>query len=183
MPARDTRPVTTGAAPTDPDPLILTLALDDVAQQRFDALRRAHFPPERNLLAAHVTAFHALPGRHVDTVVADLVATAPREPVVVTVTGVRSLGRGVAYDLRAPGAETVRTDLADRWEPWLTAQDRQRWRPHVTVQNKVAPEVARALQADLAAVFAPYGVTAVGWSLFRYRGGPWEHLRDVPFTG
>jgi len=26
-----------------------------------DRLRRAHFPPERNLLPAHLTLFHALP--------------------------------------------------------------------------------------------------------------------------
>ena len=166
---------------TDVAPLILTLTLDDAAQRRFDALRRLHFPPERNLLAAHVTAFHALPGERADEVAADVVASAPRGPVAVSVTGVRLLGRGVAYDLGAPEAESVRADLAQRWRPWLTAQDRQPWRPHVTVQNKVAPEVARALHAGLAAAFVPDDAAALGWDLFRYRGGPWEHVLGVPF--
>lgn len=166
---------------TDPAPLIVALTLDAAAQRRFDALRRTHFPPERNVLAAHVTAFHALPGEGLDEVTADLLASAPTGPVPVTVTGVRSLGRGVAFDLSAPDAESVRAGLVQRWHPWLTAQDRQRWRPHVTVQNKVAPEVARALHADLAAAFRPWTTAAVGWSLFRYRGGPWEPVTSVPF--
>ena len=43
-------------------PLIVTLLVDDDAQQHFDALRSEHFPAERNYLRAHVTLFHALPG-------------------------------------------------------------------------------------------------------------------------
>lgn len=168
---------------TDRAPLILSLALEAAAQHELDRLRRAHFPVERNVLAAHVTAFHALPAERLDEVVADLRTSAPVEPVHATVTGVRFLGRGVAFDLTAPRAERVRAGLADRWRPWLTAQDRQRWRPHVTVQNKVAPEVARALHARLGASFVPYDTTGVGWELFRYRGGPWEHLLSVPFHG
>ncbi|WNB85650.1 2'-5' RNA ligase family protein [Cellulomonas sp. ATA003] len=162
-------------------PLILTLALDAAAQERLDALRRQHFPPERNVLAAHVTAFHALPADRADQVLADLVSSAPGQPVPVAVDGVRFLGRGVAIDVRAPVAERVRADLAGRWQPWLTAQDCQRWRPHVTVQNKVDPDVARVLHAQLTAGFSPWDTVAVGWRLYRYLGGPWEYLRSVPF--
>ena len=43
-------------------PLILTLALDGATFAPLDALRRPHFPPERNLVPAHLTLFHALPG-------------------------------------------------------------------------------------------------------------------------
>jgi hypothetical protein len=42
-------------------PLIVTALLDEAAQERFDRLRREHFPPERNHLAAHLTLFHRLP--------------------------------------------------------------------------------------------------------------------------
>ncbi|GAA2723094.1 2'-5' RNA ligase family protein [Cellulomonas aerilata] len=167
---------------TDAAPLILALTLDDATQQRLDGLRRAHFPPERNLLSAHVTAFHALPGEHLDELVADLRETAPDASIAVAVTGVRSLGRGVAFDLSAPEAESLRAGLARRWAGRLTAQDSQRWRPHVTVQNKVTPEAARALHRQLAATFVPYDAEAVGWGLFRYRGGPWEHVLGVPFA-
>ena len=171
-----------GAGGGDDAPLVVTLALDDAAQAGFDALRRRHFPPERNHLAAHVTAFHALPADRLDAVVADLRATAPRAPVPVAVTGLRFLGRGVAYDLRCPQAEAVRAALADRWDAWLTPQDRRPWRPHVTVQNKVAPEVARTLHASLVAAPHPADdATGVAWHVFHYRGGPWEPVLSVPF--
>jgi hypothetical protein len=42
-------------------PLIVTALMDAVAQERFDQLRRSHFPPERNHLDAHLTLFHRLP--------------------------------------------------------------------------------------------------------------------------
>ena len=61
-----------------PEPLIVTLLLEEAAQQRFDRLREQHFPPERNHLAAHVTLFHALPGEQLDAVRADLAAAADR---------------------------------------------------------------------------------------------------------
>ena len=46
----------------DTAPLILTLALDAATQSWLESMRRAHFPPARNLVPAHVTLFHALPG-------------------------------------------------------------------------------------------------------------------------
>lgn len=162
-------------------PLIVTLLLDDEAQQRFDRLRAEHFPPERNHLRAHVTLFHALPGEHVDAVLADLRETADREPFDLAVTGVRFLGRGVAYSLASPELAALRAGLVMAWEPWLTPQDRQKHAPHVTVQNKVEPAVARALHERLAAQFVPYEVRARGLSLWRYLGGPWAPVAELPF--
>ena len=69
----------------------------------------------------------------------------------------------------------------EAFEPWLTAQDRQGWRAHVTVQNKVAPETARALHTDLQAAFVPFRFPAPGVLLWRYRGGPWEPLAALLF--
>lgn len=164
-------------------PLILTLVLDDAAQRRFDALRRAHFPAERNHLRAHLTLFHALPGEQVEPVRADLTAATARPPVPLRVTGLRSLGRGVAYDLESAELDVLRAGLATAWAPWLTPQDRQRHRPHVTVQNKVEPAVARALMVDLQREFRPYDVTGCGLALWRYLGGPWERVASYPFSG
>lgn len=164
-----------------PEPLIVTLLLDDADQERFDRLRAEHFPPERNVLKAHVTLFHALPGEHLDAVRADLAAAADRPAFDVAVTGVRSLGRGVAYVLASAEVAAVRDGLASGWAPWLTPQDRQRHSPHVTVQNKVEPAVARALHARLRAQFVPYDVRARGLGLWRYLGGPWEPLGEHAF--
>ena len=163
-------------------PLVLTLQLDEAAQARFDALRRAHFPPERNHLQAHVTLFHALPGEHEDALRADLEASARRPAYDVDVVRVRSLGRGVAYDLRSAELAAQRADLARRWEPWLTPQDARAHAAHVTVQNTVTPEQARALLRELQASFVPAVVRATGLVLWRYLGGPWEPLGAYRFS-
>jgi 2'-5' RNA ligase len=163
-------------------PLIVTLLLDPASQARFDDLRAAHFPPARNHLAAHVTLFHALPGEGEPQVRSDLAELARRAPFPVAVTGLRPLGRGVAYDLASAELAGLHRELALRWRDDLTPQDRQPLRPHVTVQNKVAPEAARALLADLQADFTPYDVQAEGLALWRYLGGPWEPVGVQRFS-
>jgi hypothetical protein len=179
------------------EPLIVTLQLDDAAQERFDRLRAAHFPvrplpgshpePARGgeegvfRLAAHVTLFHALPGAHLQQVRDELAAAAGRPSFGVAVTGVRFLGRGVALDLHAPELTSLRSSLAAAFAPWLTRQDQQWSRPHVTVQNKVEPAVARALHAELSAGFVPETVTARGLGLWRYLGGPWAPEAEFSF--
>lgn len=163
-------------------PLVLTLQLDAASQERFDELRREHFPAERNHLQAHVTLFHALPAQIEQQVRDDLARSAQRAPYDVRVTRVRNLGRGVAYDLRSPVLQEQRDAFARRWSTWLTAQDARPHAPHVTVQNKVGPARARALLQRLQEDFVPYEVTATGLALWRYRGGPWEPLADYPFS-
>lgn len=162
-------------------PLVVTLLLGDEAQRRFDQLRATHFPAGRNHLAAHVTLFHALPGEHLADVRRELAAAAGRPAFPVTVSRVRLLGRGVAYDLDSAELTALRAGLAARFDPWLTRQDRQPGRPHVTVQNKVDPQVARALHADLAAGFEPGTVQARGLGLWHYLGGPWAAEAEFPF--
>jgi hypothetical protein len=98
------------------------------------------------------------------------------------VTGLRNLGRGVAYLLHSPELDALRGALARSWQPWLTPQDRSRHSPHVTVQNKVLPAQARELLAHLQAGFVPYDVTARGLALWRYLGGPWEPVAELPFS-
>jgi 2'-5' RNA ligase len=162
-------------------PLVVTLLLDEEAQRDFDRLRAAHFPAERNRLTAHVTLFHALPGGRVDDVRRELAGAAARPPFEVGVTGVRFLGRGVAFDLTAPELTALRAGIAAAFTPDLTPQDRQWRHPHVTVQNKVDPAVARALHAELSARFVPHAVTARGLGLWHYRGGPWEPEAEFSF--
>lgn len=162
--------------------LILTLRLDERSFARLDAERRAHFPPERNFIPAHLTLFHDLRGEaEVAATLSGICARTP--PLPLRVTGLRSLGRGVAYEVEGGGLTRLRRGLAEAWQDRLTPQDRQGWRPHVTVQNKVAPEAARALLADLQARFQPWDARAEGLLLWRYRGGPWEAAGEFPFTG
>lgn len=166
----------------DAAPLILTLEFDAPTFARFDGARRRHFPEALNLIPAHATLFHHLPGAlepGVIETVTSLARTVP--PPEVAVTGLRFTGRGVAYVLASEALSGFRDRLARRFADHLTPQDRQGWRPHVTVQNKVAPETARALHADLQQAFAPFRFGAPATLLWRYRGGPWDAVARMPF--
>ena len=165
------------------EPLIVTLRMDERSFARLDGLRRAHFPPERNHIPAHVTLFHQLPGAHHDAVADHLAQIcAGTRPLPAMAEAVRFLGRGVAIVLASPPFERLRADLEQHWRPWLAPQDRQPFRPHVTVQNKVAAAAARTLYTRLQAEFVPFAVEGVGLSLWRYKGGPWEPLGDFHFA-
>ncbi|WP_262298562.1 2'-5' RNA ligase family protein [Microvirga sesbaniae] len=167
----------------DSPPLILTLRLDEHSFAFFDAQRRRYFPPDRNFIPAHLTLFHALPGEHLPTIQQDIATSiARRTPFLLHVTGLRSLGRGVAYSLQSAELADLRRILALTWNPWLKPQDRQNHQPHVTVQNKVDATRARALLEDLSETFQPFQAEAIGLDLWWYRGGPWEMAGRFGFT-
>ncbi|MFL1463293.1 2'-5' RNA ligase family protein [Roseococcus sp. DSY-14] len=153
------------------DPLIVSAEFAEPVQSALEALRRDHFPAHRNFIPAHCTLFHALPGEMEAEVLARLALPEDRR---ARIGPPRFTGRGVALAVEAPGLGALRAALAREWQPVLTPQDRQGWRPHVTVQNKVAPEVARALHAALLAGWAPLHTRVAALRLWRYRGGPWE---------
>ncbi len=166
-----------------PTPLILTLTLDAASQAFFDDLRRQYFPPKINYLSAHLTLFHALPGEEHAAIVAYLlkVAAEQPEPLLLQATGVKFMGRGVMYTLENPALPALHKRLQRQWEPWLSAQDKQGLRPHITVQNKVDPAVARQLHEELAAGFQPFIATGTGLALWAYKGGPWELRQQFAF--
>jgi 2'-5' RNA ligase len=166
------------------EPLILTLGMDDLSRRYFDRLREEHFPKARNFIPAHLTLFHKLPGdreREISETLDDL--RRQQRPLSLTAAGLVFMGRGVGYRLESPALQSVRRRLADAWWPWLGAQDRQGFRPHVTVQNKVPPDAARALHGRLEETFAPFEVGAEGLLLWRYLGGPWEPVGSYGFEG
>jgi 2'-5' RNA ligase len=168
-------------AADDQRPLVVTLQLDRATQARFDAERRELFPPGRTAVGAHVTLFHALPAHLRPDVEVELDRLAARPPFQVAVTQLVPLGRGVAYRLAAEETLLLHRRTKERWRSHLTRQDAQPFRPHVTVQNKVEPEVARATLDRLRATFRPATAQAVGLELWRYDGGPWTLLRRWPF--
>ncbi|WP_277979334.1 2'-5' RNA ligase family protein [Sphingomonas phyllosphaerae] len=175
--------MTEPAAPTQA-PIIVT-ALFGAADQAFlDAQRRAHFPPERNQLAAHLTMFHHLPPSGAAELRQRLVAeTRGVAPPRARLAGVISLGRGVAYRIESAELEAIRARLAEAFSGLLTPQDQAGWRAHVTVQNKVEPREARALLEQLTATFVARPVAIAGLAAYWYRGGPWEPLSRHPFDG
>ena len=163
-------------------PLVVTLAMDDVAQERFQSLHDRHFPAHRNQVPAHLTLFHALPGEQEASIVATLHEVCARQPLLLTATALMKLGRGVAFRVEGDGLLDVHQALRQHWMQWLTAQDRQGFRPHVVIQNKAEPADARALYAELASSFQPFSFAGTGVLLWQYLGGPWQHLHTVRFT-
>ncbi len=166
------------------EPLILTLRMDDLSQQGFNRLREEHFPKGRNFIPAHLNLLHKLPGEREREIVEPLNNLCrQQDPLPLKATGLIFMGRGVGYRLESPTLQSVRNRLADAWWPWLGAQDRQGFRPHVTVQNKVPPDEARALHGRLGETFAPFEVVGEGLLLWRYLGGPWEPVGSYGFGG
>ncbi|MVN75034.1 2'-5' RNA ligase family protein [Hymenobacter sp. HMF4947] len=168
-----------------PTPLIVTLTLDETSQAFFDEQRRLHFPSKINYLSAHLTLFHALPGAEYEAIAAHLaeVAGAQPEPLPLAVTGLKFMGRGVMYTLANPTLPALHKGLQQHWQAWLSPQDQQGLRPHITVQNKVDPAVARRLLDELTASFRPFEVQGTGLALWAYRGGPWELRQKWAFGG
>lgn len=166
-----------------PPPLIVTAALDEGAFAWFDDLRRAHFPAPRNVVPAHLTLFHALPGDQEPLIAETLkAACARREPMVMAVRGPWFIGRGVAYRIASAELEALRAELAQAFAPWLTPQDRAPFRPHITIQNKVEPAEARALCERLQQAFEPFDIVAEGLQVWRYLEGPWAPVAKVGFS-
>lgn len=169
-------------------PFILTAALPPEIQGWAEGLRRAHYPPERNHLHAHVTMFHSFAPsllQELKDFIPSLAAefAAPRAQV----SGMMDLGTGTAIALTSPDLLELRSLIAERFHGALTEQDLYEPRPHITIQNKVTKTEARALQVALALEVeikgdtGPFAFRAL--ELHRYLDGPWECVKRSAFRG
>ncbi|KQO83302.1 2'-5' RNA ligase family protein [Rhizobium sp. Leaf262] len=163
-------------------PLILAAKIPDRDLEPFDVLRKAHFPPDRNVLRAHLTMFHRLPGEYVTRIIDRLAEVAAlQKPFQAQVTGLRHLGGGVAFTIASPQLHAIHAQLRSDFASWLGGQDMQKWQPHITVQNKVSKPVADELHGRLVADFRPHSIETAGLDLWRYMDGPWEHEASFEF--
>jgi len=165
------------------DPLILTLKFDQSTFEQANALRQQHFPPERNVVPAHIILFHQLPGDRKSTIsqhLHDLCAQTKRFPL--SLPTLQFLGNGVAIDVRSPELTQLHKTLATTWDEWLIPQDRQGYRPHITIQNKVKPETARHLYERMEEQWQPTTGWGEGLLLWHYRKGPWEQAGEFCFA-
>ena len=163
--------------------LIVTAELgkDDFAW--LEGLRRAHYPAERNQVQVHLTVFHALPPSSEREVRASLSRLAAEKAPAARIEGLMDLGGGVAFRVVSNGLDLIRAQLADDFHGLLGAQDHGGWRPHITIQNKVAPKLSRALLTSMEKQFVPRPLKIGGLGLHRYLNGPWEKLSAYSFRG
>lgn len=162
-------------------PIIVTALLGASDFAWADGLRRAHFPPDRNQVPAHITLFHHLPPGVADELGDRLKAECRGPAPAARLSGLRHLGRGVAYQLDSPDLAAIRDRLADHFAGLLIPQDQAPWRGHITVQNKVEPAAAKALLTELQQGFTPRPLKIAGLASWWYRGGPWEPLSEHRF--
>ena len=165
-------------------PFIVTAELPADVFAWANALRTKHFPPERNWLAAHVTLFHAFaPSLREELLgmLGDVAGAHP--PPSARLDGLMNLGKGTALAIRSPAMLAIREAIADRFHGALTAQDAHAPRLHITIQNKVTAEAARALQAELPGTLEPRDFAFTGLGLHRYTNPHWEAVRAWPFRG
>lgn len=163
--------------------LIVTAELgrDDFAW--LEGLRRMHYPAHSKRVPAHLTIFHALPPSAESELRHRLSELAREKPPRATIEGLIDLGGGVAFRVVSPDLNRIRENVAADLHGLLGAQDSGGWRPHITIQNKVAPKVARALIESLGQGFRPRTLAISGLGLHRYLDGPWERLATSSFRG
>jgi hypothetical protein len=162
-------------------PIIVTALFGPGDDGWLQQLRRVHYPAERNRVPAHLTLFHHLPPSleaELSTRLAGA-AAAPQPPAMLA--GIMDLGEGTAFRVESASLTAIREDLAGAFHGLLMPQDLAPWRPHVTIQNKVEPRLARALQQQLGAGFEPRPLVIRALASWRYLAGPWERLKVHPF--
>jgi len=166
-----------------PAPILVTALFAPGDDGWLQELRRAHYPPERNRVPAHLTLFRQLPPSAEAELSRRLAHYSAAPPPRASVAGVIDLGEGTALRIDSEELEDMRSDLAEALHGLLTPQDSAPWRPHITIQNKVEPREARRLQQQLRATFSPRPLAIRALGTWRYLGGPWEKIRDYPFRG
>jgi hypothetical protein len=130
---------------------------------------------------AHLTLFRQLPPSLEAELSRRLAAATAAPPPAATVAGILDLGEGTALRVESEDLAAIREDLADAFQGLLTPQDLTPFRPHVTIQNKVDPRDAKALQQRLRATFAPRPLAIRALASWRYLDGPWEPLKVHAF--
>ncbi len=162
-------------------PIIVTALIGEPDFTCLDTLRRQYFPPERNHLRAHLTMFHHLAPSCEAELCQLLKDEARGNDPQARLSGLISLGGGVAFRVESPDLEDIRARIAERFAPILMPQDRNPWRAHVTVQNKVKAPDARALLDLLSQDFRPRPLALTGLAAWWYRGGPWDPISAYAF--
>jgi hypothetical protein len=163
--------------------LIITAEIAQRDLAWLDQLRRAHYPTELNRVTAHLIMFHALPPSAEGEARATLARLATERSPRASIEGLMDLGSGVAFRVVSPDLDRFRRQLAEDFHGLLGAQDAGGWRPHVTIQNKVASKEARTLLAKLERDFHPRLLAISGLGIHRYLDGPWERLAVYSFRG
>ncbi|UPK99983.1 hypothetical protein LCI18_010918 [Fusarium solani-melongenae] len=162
---------------------VLTLWTDDAHHEEMTALRRQWFPTRLLKVEAHVTLFHALPGSKLHQLkqdIAEISQYTTKFAITVKKEGIYEMNKGVGIRISEGQwkAAKLRSELRDKWEPFLSRQDQQeRWRGHYTIMNK-EDDKARVTEClkELQDSFEDSRGTVNGLKLWRYDRGWWREV-------
>lgn len=164
-------------------PLLVTAELPADVFAWADGLRRAHYPSERNRLGAHVTLLHGLPPSAEGEVRRLLARLAGRPAPDARIVGLMDLGRGTALEVESAAMLDLHSELAEDLRGLIQQRDTHPPRLHITVQNKVPPTAAGALQAELALILRPRAFRFRGLALSLWRDELWQMAQLYSFRG
>lgn len=160
-------------------PLIITLTLDQSSHLYFTKLRTQYFPAYCNYLEAHLTLFHRLPD--IGFIPEQLPLLSNRNIIPMQVTGITNTGNGVSYTIESDELQRLHKQMQSVFKPYLISKDRNKLRPHITIQNKVTAYKAQQTSQKLQQEFKPFPISATGFSLWKYLKGTWEYVGGYPF--
>jgi 2'-5' RNA ligase len=160
--------------------LILTLGLEEKAQQYFTALRNSYYPKYCNYLQAHITLFHRLPAG-LEEMQQAMQQFTNRNNLQLEVTGISNIGNGVVFNLSSDELQALHKSMQYYFNPWLISNDRKILVPHITIQNKVTAFKAAQTKQLLLPHFKPFIITGNGIAVWQYLKGPWQLLQFYPF--
>ena len=92
--------------------LIVTAEIAPLDFSWLQGLRRAHYPPERNQVPAHLTMFHALPPSVEAELRSRLARIVRQRPPAARIAGLMDLGGGVAFRVVSADLDRMREELA-----------------------------------------------------------------------
>ncbi len=165
-------------------PLILTLRFDAGSFEHFDAMRRRHFPPARNMIPAHLTLFHKLPGDRWPDIHSDLTEVARHTaPVPLTAESIPlpRLRLGLCAAFRGFEGAEARTRRALVRPPGTAG--RRRFLPARDDPEQGARSGGEGALRRAEGSFVPFEAQGTGLLLWHYRGGPWEPAGEYTFDG
>jgi 2'-5' RNA ligase len=165
-------------------PYLVTLGFDPSTFERLDRLRSRYFPSHLNQVSAHLSLFHHLPGVEGETIDRTLFEVAKTAPIVpLAFPTVKRTGRGMMLPVEAPGLLAIHAKLARTFARWLTPQDLQPFRAHVTIMNKADRDTVDAAFGELTALWSSWDGQGDRLILWRYLGGPWDEVESYALSG
>ena len=161
-------------------PLIITLEMDKVSHDYFTGVRNQYFPGHANYLEAHITLFYHLPPNE-PLIIETIKESVKHKPMTLDITGISNFGNAVAFIVSSPALSTLHGRLQKIFQPFLISQDRNKLRPHITVQNKVTAFKAKQTHELLNQDFQPFSIQGTGLKTWSYLKGPWRAKEYFPF--